>query len=117
MANRRYNDTRGSAVSPLTAVLASIGAVAGSWIGYSAFFVNHHVSLPPAIDAERKQFLSKESGLLSYYADTSAEGTPLVLIHSINAAASSYEMRPLFNHFRTMRPVYALDLPGFGFSE
>jgi pimeloyl-ACP methyl ester carboxylesterase len=94
-----------------------MGAMVGGWIGYSAFFVNHHVSLPSAIDAERKQFLSRESGLLSYYADTSVEGTPLVLIHSINAAASSFEMRPLFNHFRAERPVYALDLPGFGFSE
>ncbi|MBZ0287037.1 MAG: alpha/beta hydrolase [Anaerolineae bacterium] len=107
---------RGS-VSPLTAVVAGLGAAVAGWIGYSALLVDHHASLPPAIDAERKQFLSRESGLLNYYADTRAPGTPLVLIHSINAAASSYEMRPLFNHFRAERPVYALDLPGFGFSE
>jgi pimeloyl-ACP methyl ester carboxylesterase len=40
-----------------------------------------------------------------------------LLIHSINAAASAYEMRPLFERFEASRRVYALDLPGFGFSD
>ena len=26
-------------------------------------------------------------------------------------------MRPIYEHYRQSRPVYALDLPGFGFSE
>jgi pimeloyl-ACP methyl ester carboxylesterase len=42
---------------------------------------------------------------------------PLLLIHSLNAAASAYEVLPLFDHYRQRRRVYALDLPGFGFSE
>jgi pimeloyl-ACP methyl ester carboxylesterase len=41
----------------------------------------------------------------------------LVLVHSINAAPSAFEMKPLFEHYRRQRPVYAPDLPGFGFSE
>jgi pimeloyl-ACP methyl ester carboxylesterase len=49
--------------------------------------------------------------------DRHAAGRPLVLLHSINAAGSSYEMRPLFAHYADHRPVFALDLPGFGFSE
>jgi pimeloyl-ACP methyl ester carboxylesterase len=117
MARQNNHSANKGGLSPLAGIVASLGAAIGGWMGYSALLVNHHVSLPAAIDAERKQFISKESGLLSYYVDTSAEGTPLVLIHSINAAASSFEMRPLFNHFRAERPVYALDLPGFGFSE
>ena len=40
-----------------------------------------------------------------------------MLIHSINAAASAYELRPLFMEYRGRRPLYAPDLPGFGFSE
>ena len=44
-------------------------------------------------------------------------GRPLVLIHSINAGASAYEVRPLFEHYWRTRRVYALDLPGFGFSD
>ena len=41
----------------------------------------------------------------------------MLLIHSINAAGSAYEVRPLYEHYRNSRTVYALDLPGYGFSE
>jgi pimeloyl-ACP methyl ester carboxylesterase len=35
----------------------------------------------------------------------------------VNAAASSYEVKPLFDLFAGSRNVYALDLPGFGLSD
>jgi pimeloyl-ACP methyl ester carboxylesterase len=35
----------------------------------------------------------------------------------VNAASSACEMQPLFDRFRGERPVYAPDLPGFGFSD
>ena len=41
----------------------------------------------------------------------------MLLVHSINAAPSAMEMKPLFDHYRHRRPVYAPDLPGFGASE
>jgi pimeloyl-ACP methyl ester carboxylesterase len=42
----------------------------------------------------------------------------MLLVHSVNAAASAYEVRPLFEHYAaTGRPTYAIDLPGFGHSE
>jgi pimeloyl-ACP methyl ester carboxylesterase len=69
------------------------------------------------LNAERYTFISPTAGTLSYYADREVQGTPLVLLHSINASASSYEMRPLFDRLRDSRPVYALDWPGFGFSD
>lgn len=75
------------------------------------------VALPPALDAPRHQISTADAGVLSYYADSSVSGRPLVLLHAVHAAASSYEMKPLFDFFRSQRPVYALDLPGFGFSE
>jgi pimeloyl-ACP methyl ester carboxylesterase len=74
-------------------------------------------SLPGAIDAPRHDFMSAQSGRIHYYADQSASGRPLVLIHSINAAPSAHEMKPLFERYRSQRPVYALDLPGFGHSD
>jgi pimeloyl-ACP methyl ester carboxylesterase len=40
-----------------------------------------------------------------------------VLLHSINAAPSAIEIKPLFEHFRGRRPVIAPDLPGFGLSD
>ena len=86
-------------------------------IAYSRLAVEHAAALPPAIDADRRTFLSPMAGQISYYADESGDGRPLLLVHSVNAGASAYEMRPLFDFFRGRRPVYALDLPGFGFSE
>jgi len=73
--------------------------------------------LPPAVVGQRCEIQSK-AGRLSYYTvgqEQTAE--PLLLIHSVNAAASAYEVRPLYDYYRRSRKVYALDLPGFGFSE
>jgi pimeloyl-ACP methyl ester carboxylesterase len=41
---------------------------------------------------------------------------PVLLVHSVNAAASAHEMSPLFVHYRGERPTYAIDLPGYGHS-
>lgn len=57
------------------------------------------------------------AGDLFVYEDTHGAGDPVVLVHSVNAAASSYEMRPIFEALRGKRPVLAFDLPGFGRSE
>jgi pimeloyl-ACP methyl ester carboxylesterase len=100
-----------------SAVLGAVAAAIGGWIGYSALGVNHQESLPPATMAERRTFISPTAGMVSYYADRKVAGRPLVLIHSINAAASAYEMMPIFEHYQGHRPVYVLDLPGFGFSD
>ena len=86
------------------------------WIFYSKFYINHKVALQPALPAKRKELESTAAGRLSYYSEP-GKGRPLVLVHSINAAASAYEMKPLFLAYQGKRPVYALDLPGFGFSE
>uniref|UniRef100_UPI003593FCA4 alpha/beta fold hydrolase n=1 Tax=Thiocapsa sp. TaxID=2024551 RepID=UPI003593FCA4 len=75
------------------------------------------IRLGEAVDAPRSQFTSANGWRIAYYADTSVGGRPLVLVHSINAAPSSYEVKPLFEHYRSKRPVYSLDLPGFGHSE
>ncbi|MFI5277715.1 MAG: alpha/beta fold hydrolase [Ktedonobacterales bacterium] len=96
---------------------ASVTASLAAGIAYSAVAIDHARPFAPAIEAERRQLRSAVAGELSYYASDHASGRPLLLVHSINAAASAYEMRPLFERYRGQRPVYALDLPGFGFSE
>jgi len=70
--------------------------------------------LPPALDAEEGSIDIVREGRVHYYADRDAPGTPVLLVHSINAAASAYEMKPLFEALRGRHPVYAIDLPGFG---
>ena len=44
-------------------------------------------------------------------------GEPLLLIHSINAAASAAEVEPLIERYKSSRQVFSMDLPGFGLSE
>lgn len=77
------------------------------------------ISLPPAVSGQRRDLPTQE-GRLSYYTAgpiAACDARPLLLIHSINAAGSAYEIKPLYEHYRQTRPVYALELPGFGFSD
>ena len=65
--------------------------------------------------------LASDARRLAVYSDSGAGGSsdkrPLLLVHSVNAAASAFEVRPLFDYYRSLRPVYAIDLPGFGKSD
>jgi pimeloyl-ACP methyl ester carboxylesterase len=70
--------------------------------------------LPPAVTGERFEFDSVAGCISAYVA---GRGAPLLLVHSVNAAASVAEVRPLFEHYARSRTVFALDLPGYGFSE
>jgi pimeloyl-ACP methyl ester carboxylesterase len=98
-------------------IIVGIGLAGAAWIGFSKRRIPHALSLPPAVSGERRD-LASTAGRLSYYcAGTGTDAQPLLLIHSINAAGSAYEVRPLYEHYGRMRPVYALELPGFGFSE
>lgn len=83
-----------------------------------AMATNQSQPLPAAVSGERREF-SGRLGVLSYYAAGPAAATlpPLLLVHSVNAAGSAYEVRPLYEHYRAVRPVYALELPGFGHSD
>ncbi|HLG81975.1 MAG TPA: alpha/beta hydrolase [Bradyrhizobium sp.] len=75
--------------------------------------------LPAPVSGQRHE-IGSPVGRLTYYAATPEGGSqmpPLLLIHSINAAGSAYEIKPLYEHYRETRSVYALELPGFGHSE
>jgi pimeloyl-ACP methyl ester carboxylesterase len=71
-------------------------------------------ALTPAVSGQRLE-IDSAAGRLSYYVDGS--GPPLLLVHSVNAAATVAEVKPVFDHYKTTRTVFALDLPGFGFSQ
>lgn len=77
-------------------------------------------TLPPPLAGERFWLDDERAGRIAcYYGGPPAGGggTPLLLVHSVNAAASAYEVRPLFERYARERPTYAFDLPGFGLSE
>lgn len=75
--------------------------------------------LPAPVSGQRHEIGSPVGRLTYYSAGPEAPGKfpPLLLVHSINAAASAYEVKPLYEHYRQTRTVYALELPGFGHSE
>jgi hypothetical protein len=71
-------------------------------------------TLPPAIGGERFE-TTGIAGRVSCY--VAGSGLPLLLVHSVIAATSAAEVRPLHEHYRTSRTMYSIDLPGFGASE
>ena len=82
--------------------------------GAAGYQTDTMIGLPAALSGERLEFQSR-AGRLSYY--VSGSGPPLLLVHSVNAAACAAEVRPLHERYRNGRTVFSLELPGYGFSE
>src|SRR3954451_1723865 len=57
--------------------------VVGTFVACSALAVDHRQPLPPAVSGERRETQGR-AGWLSYY--VAGTGSPLPLVHSINAA-------------------------------
>ena len=70
--------------------------------------------LPAALSGQRIEFASRAARLCAYVA---GQGPALLLVHSVNAAASAAEMRPLHEHYAATRTVFSVDLPGYGLSD
>jgi pimeloyl-ACP methyl ester carboxylesterase len=66
------------------------------------------------VDAPR-QFYLWHGHRIAYYA--AGDGPTVLLVHSINAAASSFEMRQTMAGLRATHRVYALDFLGYGGSD
>ncbi len=94
---------------------APFAAAAG--IGYSAKFVDHDLPLPDPVAAEPTFAYMPGGRTLALYHRGPSEATPVLLVHSVNAAASAAEMRPLFDRLALDLSVTALDLPGYGKSD
>jgi pimeloyl-ACP methyl ester carboxylesterase len=79
-------------------------------------------ALEPALNGQR-HYTSHHGQQIAMYLsmprcdESNAHLTPLLLVHSINAAASAAEVRPIFDRYASERPVVALELPGFGSSD
>jgi pimeloyl-ACP methyl ester carboxylesterase len=71
-------------------------------------------ALPPALQGECVSVAS-DAGRINVY--VAGQGRPLLLVHSVNAAASAAEVRPLHDYFLKSRRVFSVELPGFGLSE
>jgi pimeloyl-ACP methyl ester carboxylesterase len=71
-------------------------------------------ALPPAVTGETLE-LDDRAGRLRV--QVAGAGEPVLLLHSVNAAASAAEVAPLHEHLRDRYRVWTPDLPGFGRSE
>jgi pimeloyl-ACP methyl ester carboxylesterase len=100
------------------------GSVAlGALITGAVFRKLRHINLrlpgevPDALDTEIREMEMME-GIARYYARDGA-GVPVVMLHDFHTAASSFEIKPIFEHLAgtTERPLYALDWLGFGRSD
>lgn len=67
-----------------------------------------------SVGGESKYYLWQKGDI--FYA-VKGEGPPLVMVHGINASASSFEMRKNFEPLSQGFRVYSLDLLGFGLSD
>lgn len=77
-----------------------------------------HQTLAARLDQEvggERRIFHWKMGDVSYR--QTGNGTPVVLVHGINAAASSWEMRRNFGPLGADFQVYAPDLLGFGLSD
>jgi pimeloyl-ACP methyl ester carboxylesterase len=82
--------------------------------------------LPDLLSGERRELTDANAGRISVYVDGPAiqaeersgpPQPPILLVHSINAAASAHEIKPIYDAFKRSRRTYAIDLPGYGHSE
>lgn len=74
-------------------------------------------ALANPVGGKRTDIISVAGRIAIYTAGAEHSGPPLLLVHSVNAAASAFEVKPLYDHYARSRRVYAVDLPGFGQSE
>lgn len=110
--------SRDAAGKGIATTAAAVGATVGATVGAAALY-NASTSrkvrpLPPAVEGEHLTFEWRGSRVA--YTRLGA-GAPVILVHSIHAAASSYEWRRVAADLACRHTVYLLDLLGFGRSE
>lgn len=98
--------TRVVALSALGGVLALAG--------FNRWMASKRGMLPPALNAAERRIATPDGEVCVY---ERGQGEPVLLLHSFNAAASAFELRPLFDRLAVQRRVIAVDWLGFGRSD
>lgn len=98
-------------------VFTALTAAKAGWILYSKRYIDHHAKLNLILNAEHHTYHSPTAGAINYYFNGQGDRTPLLLVHGLHLYAGLYDVLPVFEAFGSSRPVYAIDLPGFGGSE
>ena len=101
----------------LGGVAAFAALLKAGWIFYSRRYIDHHAKLKGVLCADQDTFVSDTAGKVNYFFVKNGQQRPILLIHNVHMTAGLHELAPIFEAFRTHRPVYAMDLPGFGASD
>lgn len=100
---------------PTIATVATIG-----WLGYTAVKNRDALPLREPFPSKLQLIDSVEGPMIATHVSDFGAGstaTPVLLVHGVNAAASSAEMKPIFERVSIERPTTTIDLPGFGHSD
>lgn len=77
--------------------------------------------LPPALGGTCFELNDPRTGRITGYGKLpeggAASGPPLLLVHSISAASTAFDLHTVYDHYGKTRPTYAFDMPGFGRSD
>lgn len=108
---------RGLLPRGLAGLIGFSTAVAAAWIFYSRRYIDHHAKVKGVLKGEEGFYESPTAGKIHFIADTAGSGRPVLVVHGIHLAAGLHDVAPIFQAFVSHRPVYVLDLPGFGGSQ
>ena len=113
--SRRSSRFRTALLAGTAAAGAYAGVAAASW--WNQRQLPPSVTLPPALNWDSRSLETRWGRTHCYVRP--GTGRPIVLLHSVNATASSAEMKPIAHHLAetTDRPLYAVDWLGFGKSD
>src|SRR4051812_7087581 len=93
---------------------AVAGVTVGAFSAANAAIAQSVPTLEPWFEGERAAYFWR-GHRIAY--TVRGVGNPVLLVHGLHAAASSYEWRHNFEHLAQRYRVYALDLLGFGLSD
>jgi len=91
------------------------GLTAARWINRQR--LPPPIDVPPALDWTPHPLETRDGRVHCYVRP--GTGPPILLLHSLNAVASSFEMKPIAEYLArwTNRPLWAVDWLGFGRSD
>lgn len=98
-------------------LIKALPIAAAGGIAYSATMVDHELPLPSPVASDPTFVPVPGRGHVALYRHGPTDAPAVLLVHSVNAAASAAEMRPLFDLLGQGYDVVALDLPGYGKSD
>src|SRR4051812_26714930 len=98
-------------------VLGTAGGLAAltiAAIGFNRATERQRPTLPSPVEASSRSLPTRYGSLRLYEAGA---GPTMLLLHSFNAAGTTYEMQPLFEDLARDHRVVAVDWLGFGLSD